>query len=109
MAFPVMSAADVPTVQTRTSKTTPLRNAMEQLEIGQAIEVAYQEYAPEEGYLPTTINQVAGTLSKRSAVVKYSVRRKADGTGCYVIAGPKPDEAEVPKRGRKPKTAADAA
>lgn len=104
MTYAVISAADVPAVQTRTSKTTPLRNAMEQLGIGEAIEVPFEDFAPEEGYRPTTINQVAGTLSKRSETIKYSVRRKSDGTGCYVIAGPKP-EVEAPKRGRKPQAA----
>lgn len=104
MAFPVISAADVPMVQTRTSKTTPLRNAMEQLQIGEAIEVPFEDFAPEEGYRPTTISQVAGTLSKRSTLVKYSVRRKSDGTGCYVVAGPKPED-DTPKRGRKPQAA----
>jgi hypothetical protein len=39
--------------------------------------------------------------------VKFSVRKKADGTGCYLIAGPKPPETDA-KRGRKPKAKAEA-
>jgi hypothetical protein len=35
------------------------------------------------------------------------VRKKADGTGCYLIAGPKPPETDA-KRGRKPKVKAEA-
>lgn len=102
MTFNVISAAAVPARATRTSKTTPLRNALAALEIGEAIEVAYDEFDAEKGYRPTTISQVAGTMTSRSETVRYSVRRKPDGTGCYLIAGPKlPDE---PKRGRKSKT-----
>ena len=106
MTFSVMAAADVPARATRASKTTPLRLALAALEIGEAIEVAYDTADPEGGYRATTISQVAGTMSASSADVKFSVRRKADGTGCYIIANPKPETAE-PRRGRKPgKTAA---
>jgi hypothetical protein len=104
MTFPVLSAAEVPARATRTSKTTPLRNALAALQIGEAIEVDYDSHDPEAGYRPTTISQIAGTMTVRSSDVKFSVRRKADGTGCYLIAGPKP-EPDAPKRGRKPKAA----
>lgn len=102
MTFSVMSAADVPARATRTSKTTPLRLALAALEIGEAIEVAYDHADPEAGYRPTTVSQVVGTMSANSEVIKFSVRRKADASGCYIIAGPKPTTDE-PKRGRKPK------
>lgn len=106
MTFSVMAAADVPARATRTSKTTPLRNALLALEIGEAIEVSYDSHDPEAGYRPTTISQVAGTMTADSETVKYSVRRKQDGTGCYLIAGPKPDPSE-PRRGRKPRPKAE--
>lgn len=107
MTFSVLSASDVPARATRVSKTTPLRNAMSALEIGEAIEVAYDSHDPEGGYRPTTISQVAGTMSANSADVKFAVRKKNDGTGCYIIAGPKPD-ASAPKRGRKVRKAEQA-
>lgn len=102
-----MSAADVPARATRTSKTTPLRLALAALEIGEAIEVAYDHADPEAGYRPTTVSQVVGTMSANSESIKFSVRRKADASGCYIIAGPKPTTDE-PKRGRKPKAKAGA-
>lgn len=109
MTFSVLSAADVPDRATRMSKTTPLRNALAALEIGEAIEVSYDSHDPEAGYRPTTISQVAGTMSSRSTSVRFAVRKKADGTGCYLIAGPKPDPSEA-KRGRpKAKAKAEAA
>jgi hypothetical protein len=104
MSFSVLSAAELPARASRSSKTTPLRNALAELQIGEAIEVAYDSHDPEAGYRPTTISQVAGTMTARSSDMKFSVRKKADGTGCYLIAGPKPDASE-PKRGRKPKAA----
>ena len=109
MTFSVLSAADVPDRATRMSKTTPLRNALAALEVGEAIEVSYDSHDAEAGYRPTTISQVAGTMSSRSANVRFAVRKKADGTGCYLIAGPKPDPSEA-KRGRpKAKAKAEAA
>jgi hypothetical protein len=100
MTFAVIPASEVPTSTTRISKTTPLRNAMLELAIGEAIEVVYDSVDPVDGYRPTTVNQVAGTMSRRSETVKFSVRKKTDGTGCYIIAGPKPAPGEA-KRGRK--------
>jgi hypothetical protein len=46
-------------------------------------------------------------MTANSTTVKFSVRKKADGTGCYLIAGPKPPETDA-KRGRKPKAKAEA-
>ena len=107
MTFSVLSAADLPGRATRTSKTTPLRNALAALQVGEAIEVAYDTHDAEAGYRATTISQVAGTMTANSTTVKFSVRKKADGTGCYLIAGPKPPETDA-KRGRKPKVKAEA-
>lgn len=100
MAFSVISADEVPKASARVTKTTPLRNAMLELEVGEALEVTYDTADPECGYRPTTVNQVAGTMSKLSEEVRFSVRKKGDGTGCYIVATPKPSEDE-PKRGRK--------
>ena len=100
MSFTVLRADEVPTKATRTSKTTPLRLAMEKLAVGEALEVAFDSHDPENGYRPTTISQVAGIMSGRSATIKFAVRKKADGTGCYMIAGPKTDET-APARARK--------
>jgi hypothetical protein len=106
MTFSVMAAADVPARATRTSKTTPLRLALAALQLGEAIEVAYDHADPEGGYRPTTVSQVVGTMSANSETLRFSVRRKADSSGCYIIAGPKLP-ADGPKRGRKPKLSGD--
>lgn len=102
MSFSVIPASAVPEASTRTTKTSPLRSAMAELQIGEAIEVAYDTHDPESGYKATTISQIAGTMSAKSPTVRFSVRRKADGSGCYLIATAKP-EGEQKRRGRKPK------
>lgn len=88
MDFPVVSAQDIPKVSHRVTKTFPLRQALMKLEIGQAIEVAYDSQ-DEAGFKPTTINQVASTLSALHDTIRFSIKRKPDGTGCYVIAADK--------------------
>lgn len=103
MTFSVLSAADVPARASRTSKTTPLRLALAALEVGQAIYVAFDSSDPEGGYRPTTISQVAGAVSAASPNIRYSVRRKADGNGCYIIANEKGPESDKPKSERKPR------
>lgn len=102
MSFTVIPASAVPEASTRTTKTSPLRSAMAALQLGEAIEVAYDTHDPEAGYKATTISQIAGTMSAKSSTVRFSVRRKADGSGCYLIATAKP-EGEQKRRGRKPK------
>lgn len=99
MAFSVISASDVPARATRASKTTPLRNALAALSIGEAIAVSFEEFDPEGGYRPTTISQVAGNMSARSESIKFSVRKNPESTGCFIIAGPKPEPTNV-KPGR---------
>lgn len=105
MTFTVLSASDVPSRGTRTSKTTPLRNALAALQIGEAIEVSFDTHDPEAGYRATTISQVAGTMTSRSTDVKYSVRKKADGTGCYLIASAKPAPSETKRKSKAKPTA----
>jgi hypothetical protein len=44
-------------------------------------------------------------MSKGNVDVRYSMRKNADGNGCYVMCIEKtPEDALRPKRGRKPKT-----
>jgi hypothetical protein len=101
MSFNVISAQDIPTTTTRITKTFPLRTALQQLQIGEAIEVAYDTADEEFGYKATTISQVAGAMSARSDSIRYSVKRKPDGTGCYLIANAKPAPGTEKKRGRR--------
>lgn len=63
----------------RQSKTTPLRTEIVGLEPGQAIEVGFDEFKP------GTITQVVGNLSRRQVGRKFSVRKRADGNGCFII------------------------
>lgn len=63
----------------RRSKTSPLRNEILDLEPGEAIEVGFDEYKP------GTITQVVGNLSRRQLSRKFSVRKRRDGMGCFVI------------------------
>jgi hypothetical protein len=69
----------------RQSKTAPLRNEILDLEPGEAVEVTFDEFKP------TTIAQVAGNLSRRDATRRYSVRKRRDGAGCFVICQPRND------------------
>jgi hypothetical protein len=40
-------------------------------------------------------------MSARSETIRYSVKRKPDGTGCYLIANAKPAPGTEKKRGRR--------
>lgn len=103
MSFPVISASEIPNTSSRITKTHPLRLAIYQLSLGEAIEVAYDTHDPEHGYKPTTISQVAGAMTAKSETLRFTVKKKADNTGCYVIATEKPAPGTEKKRGRKPK------
>ena len=63
----------------RKSLTAPLRNEVLDLEPGEAIEVNFDEFKP------GTVTQVVGNLSRRDATRKFSVRKRRDGNGCFVI------------------------
>jgi hypothetical protein len=102
MSFTVFSATEIPATSTRITKTYPLRTALLQLLVGEAIEVAYDTHDAETGYKVTTISQVAGTMSAKSESVRYSVKKKPDGSGCYLIAVAKPEPGTQKRRGRKP-------
>ena len=107
MSFQVISASDIPQSNNRVTKTTPLRHALACLQIGEAIEVAYDDFDAEAGYRPTTITQVASTMTAKSETVRFSVKRKADMTGCYLVATAKPEPGTTKPRGRKPKRDAE--
>jgi hypothetical protein len=63
----------------RKSLTAPLRNEVLDLEPGEAIEVNFDEFKA------GTVTQVVGNLSRRDATRKFSVRKRRDGNGCFVI------------------------
>jgi multidrug resistance efflux pump len=63
----------------RQSKTAPLRNEILDLEPGEAIEVSFDEFKP------GTVTQVAGNLSRKQSTRKFSVRKRRDGNGCFII------------------------
>lgn len=63
----------------RQSKNAPLRNEILDLEPGEAIEVKFDEYKL------GTITQVAGNLSRKQSTRRFSVRKRRDGNGCFVI------------------------
>lgn len=67
----------------RQSKTSPLKAEIASLEPGQAIEVGFDEFKP------GTITQVVGNLSRRNTSRKFSVRKRADGQGCFIICSTK--------------------
>lgn len=67
----------------RQSKTSPLKAELATLEPGQAIDVSFDEFKP------GTIAQVAGNLSRRQTSRKFSVRKRADGKGCFIICSNK--------------------
>lgn len=67
----------------RQSKTAPLRSEILDLEPGEAIEVGFDEFKP------GTITQVVGNLSRRELSRRYSVRKRRDGLGCFIICQPK--------------------
>jgi hypothetical protein len=66
----------------RQTKTASLRNEILDLEVGEAIEVGFDEYKP------GTIIQVAGNLSRRQSTRRFSVRKRRDGNACFIICQP---------------------
>lgn len=87
--FEKVSAADIPARSSRRSKTTPLREAIDSLEVEEAVYVPYFDKETEEGYKPSTVAQVVGSMSKGSKEYRYSVRSEASKAGCYIICNPK--------------------
>lgn len=70
----------------RETKNSPLRNEILDLEEGEALEVEFSEYKA------TAIAQIANNLSRRSKSFHYSVRKRRDGAGCFVICQPRAEE-----------------
>lgn len=69
----------------RQSKNAPLRNEILDLEPGEAIEVSFDEFKA------VTVTQVAGNLNRQQSSRKFSVRKRRDGGGCFIICSPKPN------------------
>lgn len=87
----------------RRSKTTPLREEILAMQVGDAISVSFYNSETGGGYKPTTIAQVVSQMSQ-DGELRYSMRKNTDGDGCYVMCIAKtPEDALRPKRGRKPK------
>ena len=93
----------------RRSKTTPLRDEILAMQVGDAISVSFYNSETGDGFKPTTIAQVVSQMSK-DGELRYSMRKNTDGDGCYVMCIAKtPEDALRPKRGRKPKNQAASA
>lgn len=88
-ALEKVSAADIPARTSRSSKTSPLREAILALSAEEGLYVQYYDKESGEGYKPSTVAQVAGRLSKDNAQFRYSVRSDASKKGCYILCTPK--------------------
>lgn len=67
----------------RLTSTAPLRNEILDLEPGEALEVEFRTFKP------GTITQVTANLNRRDTARKFSVRKRRDGNGCFVICSTK--------------------
>ena len=83
--FATVSLAEVKVRTGRKRKTAPLREAVAALKAGDAFYVPYSNEESTEGYRPSTITQVVGTMSRANEAVRYSVRRDATQSGCFVV------------------------
>lgn len=63
----------------RQTKNAPLRVELLDLEPGEAVEVGFDEYKP------SAVSTIASNLSRRSTTRKFSVRKRQDGAGCFII------------------------
>jgi hypothetical protein len=88
-ALEKVSAADIPARTSRSSKTSPLREAILALSAEEGLYVQYYDKESGEGYKPSTVAQVAGRLSRESNQFRYSVRSEASKKGCYILCNPK--------------------
>lgn len=89
-SFEKVPMAEVRVRTGRTCKTTPLREEIMAMKLGDAIYVPYFDEEAGTGYRPTTISQVVGMLSRNSEEFKYSVRRDATRPGCFILCLAKP-------------------
>jgi hypothetical protein len=88
--FESVSLAEVKVRTGRKCKTAPLREAVAALQVGDAFFVPYSSEEVKEGYRPSTVTQVVGTMSRANPVVRYSVRRDAKRAGCFVVCVARP-------------------
>lgn len=91
-AIEKVSVADIPARTSRRSKTTPLREAISELNPVEACFVPYYNEKSGEGFKPSTVAQVAGRMSKDSNEFRYSVRSDASRNGCYILCSVKSDD-----------------
>lgn len=91
-AIEKVSIADIPARTSRRSKTTPLREAISELNPEEAAFVPYYDKESGEGFKPSTVAQVAGRMSRDSADYRYSVRSDASKNGCYILCSVKSDD-----------------
>jgi len=90
-AIEKVSISDVPARTSRRSKTSPLREAILELNPEEAAFVPYYDEESREGFKPSTVAQVAGRMSKDSADYRYSVRSDSSRNGCYILCSAKPN------------------
>jgi len=88
----VLSATDIPARTHRVLLTEPLREKIKDLTPDLSLFVPWQDEKTGEGYKPTTISQVAGTLTKQSEDYRYSVQSDPKRNGSYIKCILKNDE-----------------
>jgi hypothetical protein len=85
MTIQSVDMADAQTYVGRRCKTAPLREALARMTYDEAIHVDYYNAQTGEGYRPSTVAQVVGSISRSSETMRFSVRKDATKTGCYVL------------------------
>lgn len=85
MSIQPVDMSEVQTRLGRRCKTAPLREALAQMAHDDAIHVDYYNEQTGEGYKPSTVAQVVGSLSRASGTTRFSVRKDPDKSGCYVL------------------------
>jgi hypothetical protein len=69
----------------RKTKYAPLKNEILDLEPGEAMELEFSDFAP------SAISQITSSVARQDATRKFSVRRRRDGEGCFVICSTRND------------------
>jgi hypothetical protein len=99
--FEKVTIDEVRTRTMRRTKTSPLREQILAMELGDAIFVPFYNPETGEGFKQPTINQVAGNLGRDSAELRYCVRKDMTRNGAFVVCMTR--EGEGKKRGPKPR------
>ena len=87
--FEKLTVADLPPRPARRSKTSPLRDAIQDMEHDDVIFVKHWDKDTQEGFKSSTISQVAGRMSKESDLYRYSIRSVPEKGGCHIICSSK--------------------